>query len=113
MDSNSRKIIIRTAERIRDSERHTSRGNHRLGLCKDCKWFRRIYTRYGREICSCVEMEVRFDEIDPVEECSYYKNAFSLSLDEMMSMAIIIDPSNKIKPGFINEDEHFWIDPNL
>lgn len=73
------------------------------GLCSTCKNKVLIKTKYNTKLLRCDTEELKLSTEDPVIECSKYEKIGSLDLRQMVSIAYLIEVSNKIKPGFNTE----------
>jgi len=71
-----------------------------FGLCYDCKCLYAFKTQYGTVRGKCYEFEVILDGVNKIMNCTRYDKKGQLSLDDMKTMAILIDDDKKTM-GFI------------
>ena len=84
-----------------------------FGLCSGCDYFYYQATRYEKENVVCTEYDVKMalrfrpSRIDPIKECSGYYPKGGMSLSDMASIAVLINPDNatRIQVGFHVKDE--------
>lgn len=80
-----------------------SKSNNRLGLCSDCINANVIITEYGTTYANCERFEIPLSGRDPVVSCTRYTKRGSLTIQEMESMAILLE-TNKKEVGFLSGD---------
>ena len=74
-----------------------------IGLCSDCKNLSYCRTEFGSVLAKCESFEIRLNGQNRIKECNCYQKRGQLSLEEMYSIATLIDPAdNKVK-GFISK----------
>lgn len=81
-----------------------AQGFERLKLCHKCYSLRSMRTEFNTFRARCSMWEVNLSGRDPVVDCSSFSDKTMMSLDLMVSMAILIDPPSK-KAGFTSNDE--------
>ena len=88
-----------------------ARNKKAYGLCHRCKCFRIRITEYDKEEGACDtyynNTEHRWGLIpnrnDPIKECTDFVPKGQMEMDQMMSMAILIDVKKR-SAGFMNDD---------
>lgn len=63
----------------------------KFGLCKDCAGFQYIRFEFHGERAVCLYLEARLTGSQRIAECSQYNKKGQLSLQQMQSIAWIID----------------------
>jgi len=76
---------------------------NRLGLCSDCIQANVIITEYGTTYASCERFDIPLSGKDPVASCTRYTKRGSLTIEEMESMAILLE-IDKREVGFLSGD---------
>lgn len=75
-----------------------------IGLCAGCKYLNYCRTEWGNIYAKCYEFDIRIPYGNRMEECTNYEDKGALSLQHMISMAILID-INKTKIGLLAKKE--------
>jgi len=77
-----------------------------LGICFDCQKLQCYKTTWGNMGAKCYDFEIRINPQDPIEDCTNYYKDKQLSLDQLASMAIIINTNGSKKEiGFITKED--------
>lgn len=63
----------------------------RLGICHDCIHLAYCRTEFGTIYAKCTELEIIFNANDRMTECNVYSRRGQMSLDDMLSLATIIE----------------------
>lgn len=72
----------------------------KFGLCKDCVNLDAVFFEFGKSIAVCNRFKFRLNENDKVVDCMSYYARNVMMLDEMNTLATIIDLNKKDKIGF-------------
>jgi hypothetical protein len=78
-----------------------------IGMCHNCKNLSYCKTEFGNVFAKCSEFEFRLNGQNRIEECNLHCPRHSLSLNEMYTMAYLIDPKDEKIKGFISTDKRF------
>ena len=118
MDEDSREAlqneIRRAAMPVLDDE-YSSRTSERpkaleeYGLCATCKHIEYVATEFRVRLVSCEEVGSMYSEFElntaePVTDCTAHEERGRLTLRDMASMAILINPNPKVV-GFKTPEE--------
>ena len=74
----------------------------RYGLCASCKEFQLTRTEYKVLLARCGYSDLKLNDDDPVVECSLYDKRGTLTLEQMIGMAYLLE-TNRKKVGFLDE----------
>lgn len=76
-----------------------------IGICASCKSLSYCSTEFGNVFATCGHFEMRLSGQNRITECNCHNQRGVLSLNEMQSIATLIDPDKEpsIK-GFISHD---------
>jgi hypothetical protein len=73
-----------------------------IGICHDCKFLLYCKTEFGNVFAKCSELEIRLSGQNRIKECNLHAQRFAMSLNDMYSIAYLIDvDTNKKVQGFI------------
>ena len=75
-----------------------------VGLCADCKMFNYCKTEFGTVLAKCEEFNIRLSGQNRITECNLHSPKRALTLNEMYSIAYLIDPAEPSVKGFISKD---------
>jgi len=103
LDSKSQQMGMTSFETYGVSERNTIKDQ--IGLCADCKSFNYCRSEFGSVIARCEEFNIRLSGQNRITECNLHSPKRALTLNEMYSIAYLIDPSEPSVKGFISKDE--------
>ena len=76
----------------------------KFGLCSSCMALSYARRKYTVAKVWCSELEIRLRDNDPIIECTEFEKRFSLSLQSMKDMALLIDLKENNPAGFITEE---------
>lgn len=74
-----------------------------IGLCSDCKNLSYCRTEFGSVLAKCESFDIRLNGQNRIRECNCYQKRGQLSLEEMYSIATLIEPSESKVKGFISK----------
>lgn len=101
-------ISTKASELLGTDDWESPCSNHRvleeqIGLCADCKNLSYCRTEFGSVLAKCEAFEIRLNGQNRIKECNNHQKRGQLTLNEMYSIATLIDPAeNKVK-GFISK----------
>lgn len=76
-----------------------------IGMCYNCKYLLYCKTEYGNVLAKCSELEMRLSGQNRITECNLHAPKYAMSLNEMYSIAWLIDAdTNKKVQGFIGDN---------
>lgn len=71
-----------------------------IGICYNCENMSYCRSEFGNVIAKCQEFDIWIKGKDRIVDCNEHSERGSLSLREMSSMAVLIDPQKKKIKGF-------------
>lgn len=71
-----------------------------LGMCSNCQSLSYCSTEFGNVHAVCTAFVLKLNGQNRIVECNLYEPRNVLSLNEMYSMAILIDPDKENNVGF-------------
>jgi len=72
-----------------------------IGMCYNCKNLYYCRTEFGNVYAFCERYEIKLTGQNRIVECNTHAPNNSLSLQEMYSMAYLIEPKEKTIKGFL------------
>jgi hypothetical protein len=76
------------------------RNDTKYGICGSCKHSRATKTKYTTKMWRCEELNFKLSTEDPITDCSSYDKVGSMTLQQMVSIAYIIESDKSKKVGF-------------
>lgn len=102
LDSKSQEMGMTSFESYGTTE--VKQMKDQIGLCADCKNFNYCKSEFGTVVAFCVEFNIRLSGQNRITECNLHSPKRALTLNEMYSIAYLIDPSEPSVKGFISKD---------
>lgn len=79
-----------------------------LGLCFDCENMIYCSTEFGNIIARCDVFKINLHGRERMKDCNMYAKAGSMSLNDMMNIATLIDVEDSTRTrGFITKEKRF------
>jgi hypothetical protein len=72
------------------------------GLCASCLHFEYAATDFRVVLSTCSVLEIKLSDNDPITHCNQYEKRGALTLNQMVSMAYLLETSRN-KVGFLDE----------
>lgn len=76
------------------------KNENKYGICGSCKHSRITKTKYTTKMWRCEELNFKLSTEDPIVDCSSYDKVGSMTLQQMVSIAYIIESNTSKKVGF-------------
>jgi hypothetical protein len=76
-----------------------------IGLCATCKSLQYCKTEFGNVFAKCMEFKIKLTGQNRITECNLHSPMRMLTLEEMYSIAYLIESDNSIIKGFISNDK--------
>lgn len=80
---------------------------NQIGMCFNCKNLNYCKTEFGTVFARCSEFEFRMNGQNRITECNLHTPKHALTLNEMYTMAYLIDPKEEKIEGFISTNKRY------
>jgi len=110
LKNDDRRAVEEQLETISSSlgmEAWNSHGNERkglledlIGMCYNCRNLNYCKTEFGNVFAKCAEYDIKLSGQNRIIECNSHSPMYIMSLQEMYSIAYLIDSNQKEKAGF-------------